>query len=127
MCGLSNVQVANVVVVSLYNTYCCIFFESIKQIFIEFHLPKIPGKNRIEWKVSRNSVGNFDQPLEIVFFFWKFGNSRNFLFDLASLSGMISALSSPSHEFCLDQSYNMVARTQHWMQNDLPQFEPVLD
>ena len=77
MCGLhvSTVQAANVVVVSLYNTYCCMFFESIKQIFIEFHLPKIPAKNRMAYKVSRNSVGNFDQPSQDCLFFleiWKF-------------------------------------------------------
>ena len=33
------------------------------------------------------SFRNFGSPLEVVCFFWKFGNSRNFLFHLAFLPG----------------------------------------
>lgn len=53
-------------------------------------------------------------------YFWKSGNSRNFLFYNVFVISTWYDLgpSTPSHEFCFDQSYKILAS----MQNDLPQF-----
>ena len=61
------------------------------------------------------------------FFFWKFGNSENFLFHLYLWQFyQISPCSFISREKLQDGGESFES-TLHWMQNDLPQFEPVLD
>ena len=89
--------------------------------------PKIPVQNRMEQKISRNSFRKFRSTSQGCPFFWKFGNSGNFLFHLAFLSGMISALVSLVVNFASTKAKDGGESTLHWMQNDLPQFEPVLD
>ena len=59
-------------------------------------------------------------------FFWKFGNSGNFLFHLAFLPGM-NMPQFLSREKLQDGSDLSAESTPHWMQNNVPQFEPVLD
>ena len=50
--------------------------------------PEIPVQNRMEQKVSGNSFGKFQFTSRGCPFFWKFGNSRKFLFHLAFLPSM---------------------------------------
>ena len=55
--------------------------------------PKFPEiQNRMEQKVSGNSFQKFRSTSRGCLFFWKFGNSGNFLFHLAFLPGIFSPL-----------------------------------
>ena len=81
----------------------------------------------MEQKISGNSFRKFRSTSRGCPFFWKFGNSGNFLFHLAFLSCMISALVSLVVNFASTKAKDSGESTLHWMQNDLPQFEPVLD
>ena len=81
----------------------------------------------MEQKISGNSFRKLRSTSRGCPFFWKFGNSENFLFHLAFLSGMISALVSLVVNFAPTKAKDVGESTLHWMQNDLPQFEPVLD
>ena len=83
--------------------------------------PKIPVQNRMEQKISGNSFRKFRSTSRGCPFFWKFGNSGNFLFHLAFLSGMISALVSLVVNFASTKAKDGGESTLHWMQNDLPQ------
>ena len=87
--------------------------------------PKIPVQNRMEQKFSGNLFRKFRFTSRRCPFFWKFGNSGNFLFHLAFLPGL-NRPSSFSGEKLQDGGESFES-TLHWMQNDLPQFEPVLD
>ena len=50
--------------------------------------PEIPVQNRMDQKFSGNSFRKFPFTSRGCLFFWKFGNSANFLFHLAFLPGM---------------------------------------
>ena len=99
---------------------------------IQPKVPEIPVQNRIEQKVSGNLSRKFQSTSRGCPFFWKFGNSRNFLFHLAFLPGMISALVPIVVNFASTKATRWWG-VIHYVtgckmdQNDLPQFEPVLD
>ena len=64
-------------------------------MFGAFHLTKISGNSGLKLDETQsfgNSFRKFQSTPRGCPFFWKFGNSRNFLFHLAFLPSMISAL-----------------------------------